>query len=206
MPEEYRDSKALVLCNDCSTRSMVPYHFVGLKCALCRSYNTVKLQVLGIHGAAGPGDAGVTDFGQQPVTSTFAENAPPTPTANASATDVEEGIFVADDLDLLTAPAYSAVTGRGGSESAQASASGVATPLDELGNNVLSFWPGGGSAQLGGRFPMTWALAGLTDDEEDDEDSEDDADMEGGVQSRVNGEEEEDEDDVEDDLFLFGHR
>lgn len=47
MPTEFRDTKAVVLCNDCSGRCTVPYHWLGLKCSICRSYNTVELQILG---------------------------------------------------------------------------------------------------------------------------------------------------------------
>jgi hypothetical protein len=47
MPPEFRDTKAVILCNDCSARSTVPYHWLGLKCSICSSYNTVELQILG---------------------------------------------------------------------------------------------------------------------------------------------------------------
>lgn len=47
MPTEFRDTKATVLCNDCSGKSTVPYHWLGLKCSICRSYNTVEIQIHG---------------------------------------------------------------------------------------------------------------------------------------------------------------
>lgn len=47
MPTEFRDTTAVVLCNDCSGRCTVPYHWLGLKCLICLSYNTVELQILG---------------------------------------------------------------------------------------------------------------------------------------------------------------
>lgn len=47
MPSEFQDTTAVVLCNDCSGRSTVRYHWLGLKCSICRSYNTVELQILG---------------------------------------------------------------------------------------------------------------------------------------------------------------
>ncbi|KAL6864425.1 hypothetical protein J3F83DRAFT_741734 [Trichoderma novae-zelandiae] len=47
MPPDFRDTKAKILCNDCSARSTVAYHWLGLKCSICRSYNTVELQILG---------------------------------------------------------------------------------------------------------------------------------------------------------------
>lgn len=47
MPEEYRDNRAYVFCNDCNDRSITPYHWLGLKCSLCESYNTTQLELLG---------------------------------------------------------------------------------------------------------------------------------------------------------------
>lgn len=52
MPAEFRDTKAVVLCNDCSGRCTVPYHWLGLKCIICLSYNTVELQILGRNSEA----------------------------------------------------------------------------------------------------------------------------------------------------------
>lgn len=34
MPTEFRDTKALVYCNDCGAKSAVKYHWLGLKCDL----------------------------------------------------------------------------------------------------------------------------------------------------------------------------
>ncbi|KAI9170958.1 RING finger protein [Paramyrothecium foliicola] len=47
MPPEFRDTTASILCNDCSGKSTVSYHWLGLKCSICRSYNTVELQIFG---------------------------------------------------------------------------------------------------------------------------------------------------------------
>lgn len=40
MPDDYRDKKVWILCNDCQTTSQVYYHVVALKCSHCISYNT----------------------------------------------------------------------------------------------------------------------------------------------------------------------
>ena len=34
MPEEFRDTKAWISCNDCLTKTRVKYHWLGLKCAV----------------------------------------------------------------------------------------------------------------------------------------------------------------------------
>ncbi|KAI1107376.1 zf-CHY-domain-containing protein [Jackrogersella minutella] len=48
MPPEFQDTRALVLCNDCSAKSSAKYHWLGLKCGVCSSYNTAQLQILGM--------------------------------------------------------------------------------------------------------------------------------------------------------------
>ena len=60
MPEEFRDTKALIYCNDCLAKTSVRYHWLGLKCAVCDSYNTAQLQIL-----AGPDPAGA-DYAEAP--------------------------------------------------------------------------------------------------------------------------------------------
>ena len=45
MPDEYKNTKAIVLCNDCSAKSTTNYHWLGLKCGICHSYNTAQLQL-----------------------------------------------------------------------------------------------------------------------------------------------------------------
>ncbi|KAK5660778.1 hypothetical protein OQA88_12145 [Cercophora sp. LCS_1] len=50
MPAEYRDARAVISCNDCSAKSQTAYHWLGLKCSLCSSYNTVQLQLLNMPG------------------------------------------------------------------------------------------------------------------------------------------------------------
>lgn len=46
MPPQFRDTKAMVSCNDCYAKSAVAYHWLGLKCAICDSYNTAQLSII----------------------------------------------------------------------------------------------------------------------------------------------------------------
>ena len=74
MPPEYRDARAIVSCNDCSAKSQTAYHWLGLKCSLCSSYNTIQLQLLHMPGQEDtqPSSGPATDWtqlGVQPVTS-----------------------------------------------------------------------------------------------------------------------------------------
>lgn len=43
MPEEFRNVRSVILCNDCSAKCSTPFHFLGLRCEVCQSYNTVEL-------------------------------------------------------------------------------------------------------------------------------------------------------------------
>lgn len=44
MPVEYCDTKMIILCNDCLTKSCVKFHVIGGKCKKCKSYNTSRLE------------------------------------------------------------------------------------------------------------------------------------------------------------------
>ncbi|KAL4785079.1 zinc-ribbon-domain-containing protein [Aspergillus varians] len=46
MPADFKDTKAIITCNDCGTKSVVKYHWLGLRCDMCESYNTTQLSVL----------------------------------------------------------------------------------------------------------------------------------------------------------------
>jgi uncharacterized CHY-type Zn-finger protein len=47
MPPDYADKKAYIFCNDCNSRCVAAYHWLGTKCVLCDSYNTVQLEMVG---------------------------------------------------------------------------------------------------------------------------------------------------------------
>ncbi|CAG9313569.1 unnamed protein product [Blepharisma stoltei] len=43
MPEEYKNIECNILCNDCLEKSTILFHFYGLKCKECGSYNTSRI-------------------------------------------------------------------------------------------------------------------------------------------------------------------
>lgn len=43
LPPDLASINVDIKCNDCRGRSRVPFHLAGLKCSICKSYNTVKL-------------------------------------------------------------------------------------------------------------------------------------------------------------------
>uniref|UniRef100_A0A7N0UP06 Uncharacterized protein n=1 Tax=Kalanchoe fedtschenkoi TaxID=63787 RepID=A0A7N0UP06_KALFE len=40
MPDDYRNRKVWILCNDCNDTTEVNFHIIGQKCRHCNSYNT----------------------------------------------------------------------------------------------------------------------------------------------------------------------
>jgi RING finger and CHY zinc finger domain-containing protein 1 len=44
LPEEYRDKTVEILCNDCQKKSSTKFHFIGLKCENCNSFNTKQIK------------------------------------------------------------------------------------------------------------------------------------------------------------------
>jgi Zn finger protein HypA/HybF involved in hydrogenase expression len=44
MPEELKYTYAEVLCNECLEKSEVKFHYYGIKCKKCKSFNTKILK------------------------------------------------------------------------------------------------------------------------------------------------------------------
>ena len=42
MPDKLKKKKIIILCNDCLSKNIVRYNFLGGKCPKCQSYNTYK--------------------------------------------------------------------------------------------------------------------------------------------------------------------
>ncbi|KAH0602182.1 uncharacterized protein H6S33_010526 [Morchella sextelata] len=48
LPAPYDKWRSLITCNDCSAKQNVPFHFLGLKCDNCKSYNTSQFEQSGL--------------------------------------------------------------------------------------------------------------------------------------------------------------
>lgn len=44
LPDDFKNKKNNILCNDCERRSVAPFHFIYHKCSWCCSYNTKVIQ------------------------------------------------------------------------------------------------------------------------------------------------------------------
>ncbi|KAK9461651.1 uncharacterized protein V1516DRAFT_622694 [Lipomyces oligophaga] len=46
LPEPYSHWRSVISCNDCSAKCNVPFHFLGLRCDMCKSYNTALIKLI----------------------------------------------------------------------------------------------------------------------------------------------------------------
>ena len=46
MPDEYKNDKSNILCNDCGEKSITQYHFISHKCNNCNSWNTALINII----------------------------------------------------------------------------------------------------------------------------------------------------------------
>jgi hypothetical protein len=204
MPPEFRDTQAVILCNDCSAKSSVTYHWLGLKCNVCLSYNTAQLQLLGM------GSAGRAASRAPPADLAVPETVTPIePTATSSNTSHTRPI-----------PRLR----RHSSDAATRSNSEINLAAPTQGRLSQSFNPNQGPGR-------TWTAPATTSVEHEHEDEDEDQDMIGfwrrvprstgsdedgqgtdasdseTVSSSDEEEEEEDDDDENEfDLILVGHR
>ncbi|KFY16690.1 hypothetical protein V491_05261 [Pseudogymnoascus sp. VKM F-3775] len=186
MPEQFRDTKAMITCNDCRAKSAVPYHWLGLKCAVCDSYNTVQLTIINDEIiSAQPGDgAGEGDTAAEGAT---AEMAIPVPRSRRHSLRAEQTLAPRDYSSGLAPDAPLSRLGRSvspvrGSYFTQPEPEArVASEAEVWDDEETDFW---------GRTPEDLAVDG---NEEDDEDEEDD-------------DEDDDDDDDIDTMELYGHR
>ncbi|EON62759.1 hypothetical protein W97_01984 [Coniosporium apollinis CBS 100218] len=119
MPPQFRDTRVVVHCNDCSGRSSVAYHWVGNKCGWCDSFNTNELQLLsgeqGLQSQPPPAQGQAEHqqqqrHEQQEQQQPRVENAPPVPSASPPAT-----VLNPQPIRRLAAPAFPEVRRASGS-------------------------------------------------------------------------------------------
>ncbi|KAI1855143.1 hypothetical protein JX266_000008 [Neoarthrinium moseri] len=204
MPEKFQDTRAVISCNDCSARTTVVYHWLGLKCAVCQSYNTSQLQILGAEAETLEEAAAVAPDVQLPDS---------IGSSTADILQVTEGSGARDiparrrrhSSNLLQLSNEMLVPGTGGigsyvvQDRLARSVSPVAAmhqadaeDSDEDKGDMIGFWS---------RIPRS--ITSNEDREDDEGDSDDDS-----VSSfSDNGMDEDDEEEEEDDeINLFGHR
>lgn len=198
MPSEFRDTQAMVSCNDCCAKSAVKYHWLGLKCAICDSYNTVQLSILSDPDVAVPGmenreavSGTVTEQGDGEL-SFSALLIPPPRRRHSSYMHPAEGVLEIDGLPPFSVPqriarSVSPMHRRGFLDSVAALLGGE-TDESEADDDDLDFWGRDG--------PRSSTTAEIIEDDIEDTDSDESASVADDC------EEGEDEDQFE----LLGHR
>lgn len=185
MPEEFENVTSIILCNDCSAKCTTQYHFLGLRCQICRSYNTVELERSEMPGeraesgqAPGPGPPvpappATIDHPQRSLRDRTNESSPASglhPNTSQVQYSLSQDATSPAGLHTQAVPEpYAAV--------------------DDDDDEELDFW--GGETRSGPESE--------DDDDDDDDDYEDDTDAE-------DSENEEDDDNDDEDIMLFGHR
>ncbi|KAF8544077.1 zinc-ribbon-domain-containing protein [Trichophaea hybrida] len=105
LPSPYAAWRCLISCNDCSAKSNVRFHFLGLKCDNCASYNTSQVRIIrpedGNSAEVLPSDpqpispTGLERMRSLPVMPVLAVNSPPraASTEHGNAVDTEDAGF-----------------------------------------------------------------------------------------------------------------
>ncbi len=211
MPPEYQNTRVVILCNDCEAKTSTKYHWGGLKCEVCLSYNTVELQILNCPttaaGFSGPemensrepaqpdASAAAAPSAQSPRDATLPR--PPTHRPGTSRSS-RQGVEEDSPVSAPDRPARSV------SPVPVPVPAGQIPAADESDReeDMFGFW---GREER--RSPTLMGDAGKAVSEgEEEEDEEGEEDDEGGdISSDVCDEADEDEDD-EEEIALFGHR
>lgn len=179
MPQEYLDVKSVIFCNDCSAKCSTPYHFLGLRCQICQSFNTMELDRSPL-----PGDR--TDEDQTAAqTDLLQPGSPSRPSGSRDGNPISSPA-----LHSPCSHASGADSAMQGVESSPSRPPRYAEPEigleDEDEDEELNYW--------GGEVRSVSSA-----DESDSGDEADDSDME-------EGDEEDDDDNDDGDIVLFGHR
>ncbi|KAL4774774.1 hypothetical protein BDW60DRAFT_150393 [Aspergillus nidulans var. acristatus] len=229
MPADFKDTKAIITCNDCGTKSIVKYHWLGLRCDMCESYNTTQLSVLqgnppgssehDLEDESSPASRlrssshGVDDSALPPLARSQADpssapGAGPHPQFNLSRSTNPSGQFSSYNLTRSRAvsPVISNYFGIPPDRQSQRSTS-TSFFSSRLNRNDVN--DGEGELTIWGtRFKYRYGFLGRrTDPADDDEEGEELSDSSESVDK--NDEEDEEEEDEEDDdegIDIFGHR
>ena len=188
LPTPYNDWRCLISCNDCSAKSNVSFHFLGLKCDNCYSYNTSQVRI--IRPEDGPDVADATHpLSTRPLSPGGLERSQGFPLAFSlgvtprSAASTERGSTAADD----------------GEEQAFNNANRALAAAEE----AIQIANGMNDSAQGLIVDDGWETENSADFVDDDEEDEDD-------EYELEEEEEDDDDDDDDDdepelIELRGH-
>ncbi|KAL8859498.1 MAG: hypothetical protein Q9178_003897 [Gyalolechia marmorata] len=199
MPPEFQNNKALVYCNDCNAKSSVKYHWLGLKCGVCDSYNTAQLQIIrGADPRSIPIDLAQTSPGSRP------RDRATDPTAQASRAINPPSAAVVSPAQDLPRPVAEPSNLQGSPREAVATdeyRDSLEAVSDEDYSDV-NFW---GFESPNARGPSVSPDRLREDGNRDETDSEDDG-SDNDYTAPGDAEDDGDDNDEEDQMEIFGHR
>ncbi|KAL5043715.1 hypothetical protein BDW71DRAFT_117085 [Aspergillus fruticulosus] len=229
MPADFKDTKAIITCNDCGTKSIVKYHWLGLRCDMCESYNTTQLSVLqGDRSVSsehdpenesspasrlrssshGVDDSVLPSLARLQADPSSAPGAGPHPQFNVSRSINPSGQFSSYNLTRgrAVSPVISNYFGIPPDRQSQRS-----TSTSFFGSRLNQSDANDGEGELtiwGTRFKYRYGfLSRGTDPADDDEEGEEPSDSSGSDDKSDEEEEEEEEEDEDDEgIDIFGHR
>ncbi|KAL8854687.1 MAG: hypothetical protein Q9221_000469 [Calogaya cf. arnoldii] len=183
MPAEYLDTKASVYCNDCNAKSSVKYHWLGLKCGVCDSYNTATIQI--VRGAD-----------QRTVLDGLASTSPASGSRIMAVDETIPSLFARPiDSQNLEQSALEDVTTDHHRDSIEAVSEGDYSDVD--------FW---GLESPNARGPRVSSDESAEHDSSDDDDSQGDANVNDCTAPGDTRDNDDDDDDDDDTMEIFGHR
>ncbi|KAL8929348.1 MAG: hypothetical protein Q9172_000521 [Xanthocarpia lactea] len=199
MPPEFQNNKALVYCNDCNAKSSVKYHWLGLKCGVCDSYNTAQLQIIrGADPRSIPIDPAQSSPGSGP------RDRATDPTAQASRAINPPSAAVVSPSQDLPRPAAEPSNLQGSPREVVATdehRDSLEAISDEDYSDV-NFW---GFESPNARGPSASPERSREDGNKDETDSEDDG-SDNDYAAPGDAEDDDDDNDEEDQMEIFGHR
>lgn len=185
MPHEFQDVRSVIFCNDCSAKSSTPYHFLGLRCQICQSFNTMELDRSPMPGGRSEGEQDAVQAGpSQP-------ESPPRSRNSADGRHDNPLSSPALHSPCSHASASSIVIRNNGSSSGQPRFVEPEVDLEDEEDEELNFW--------GGEF-----RSGSSADESESEGEVDDSEIEDDKDGE--GDDEEDDENDDGDIILLGHR
>lgn len=200
MPPEFQDTRALVLCNDCSAKSSVKYHWLGLKCGVCSSYNTAQLQILGMTDEAIETDLIGREVQHSELSASRGTGAAEAGdgtracdirrrhSSNVERSTITRSVLQSafpDRIARSVSPTHPSLVWN------PPAGYSLAETEEEEREDMLGFWS---------RVPRS-----IASNEEDDDEASDDEYLSSSEEENDEGDEGDDDDDV-DDFELFGHR
>ena len=220
MPEEYRDTKAIIHCNDCFHKSVVPFHWLGLRCEHCEGYNTTQLEVINPPNlddqteqpppdpenltpqAENANEAIVSAMAQRAATLAGSQH-PSTARSEVATSATSPWLIPRHRSTRSASPAISNYFGLERRDSPRQPNVQTSTEntTEDQSDDELEFWGGHSPRSLGSflermRSPrVNWDDSESESDESMDDEDDEDEEME-----------EDDDDDEEDEIALFGHR